>query len=613
MQKRIILSIFLSLFIASNGFSQSIQEIRTSGNYYWGIGNGTNYNQARRTALEGLTESISIHIKSEFEQVIKETNDNVDEYAKSVVTSYSSAVVNQYHERVVKEERDNVEVLIYITKKNLEEVFKQREVLIADFIVQGIRAEQQYRVSDALRYYYWALILTRSHPDNSKLRHDFLGEHNEPIMIGLYDRINSIFTQLKFDLISIIELDDPKQRLFNLDITYKGKAISDLDYIYWMGDGYSSQINIRDGKGIALFDGVFAKELSDLRFRVEYQYENKAHLEPEVKLMLESVTLPYFERAEIRIPIQKKGKEIKATPQTTTTRGFAYIEANTPEYAIYEETLSQIKTAIRARNHSFVKPLFTDDGYDIYNKLINNGRVTLLDQQLDTLKILQFGEETMVRYIPMLFSFNNNRNKFTENVVFTFNADNKISNISFSLGQIATNDILKKPTGFGTLEEKYFLINFMENYKTAYALKRLDYLESVFAENALIIVGNVLKPMAANNDKANFMLGNFSEKQIEYIVLNKEEYLKRLKNVFRRNEFVNLHFEGNQVRKTQRDDKIYGIQIAQHYYSSTYADKGYLFLMIDLNDTLQPKIYVRSWQPEKNPDGSVYGLEDFRF
>jgi hypothetical protein len=61
------------------------------------------------------------------------------------------------------------------------------------------------------------------------------------------------------------------------------------------------------------------------------------------------------------------------------------------------------------------------------------------------------------------------------------------------------------------------------------------------------------------------------------------------------------------------DDKVYGIQIAQHYHSSNYADKGYLFLMLDLNDTLNPRIYVRSWQPEKNPDGSIIGLADFHF
>jgi hypothetical protein len=74
---------------------------------------------------------------------------------------------------------------------------------------------------------------------------------------------------------------------------------------------------------------------------------------------------------------------------------------------------------------------------------------------------------------------------------------------------------------------------------------------------------------------------------------------------------VNINFEENIVKKVNGDEKIYGIQIKQDYYSATYADKGYLFLMIDLNDSINPKIYVRTWQPEKNPDGSVYGLNDF--
>ncbi|MDX9847117.1 MAG: hypothetical protein RBT74_09060 [Tenuifilaceae bacterium] len=602
---------FLAVLILSvSGTAQTFQEIRTSGSYNWGIGVGSNYSHARRNALESLTESISVHIKSEFEHIIKETNDNVDEYAKSVVTSYSSAVINNYEERVLKEEQGNVEVLVFITKKNLQEVFKQREQIIGDFILQGVRAESEFRISDALRYYYWALVLTRSHPDNSKLRHNFSSQQDEPVMIGLYDRINRIFSLLKFDIVSVTEQQEPKQKQFHLNITYRNNPVTDLDYTYWVGDGYSSQISIRDGRGIAIIEGQAASELTNLRLRVEYQYNNKAHLEPEVKLMMESVTLPYFERAEVRIPLS-----VSQNPKvaTSTSRAFTNIESNMPEYAIFENALKEVSTAIRTRNHLMAKPLFTSEGFEIYTKLINNGRVSILDQQLDTLKIIRFGNETMVRFVPMLFSFHNNRNRFIENVVFTFNSDNKISNVSFALGQIATNDILNKPTGFGTLEEKYFLIQFMENYKTAYALKRLDYLEAIFDENALIIVGNVVKRTEEPTDRVKLMYGNLSNEEVEYIVLSKGEYMERLKRVFGRNEFINIHFEDNQVRKTQRDDKIYGIQIAQHYHSSTYADKGYLFLMIDLNDTLQPKIYVRSWQPQKNPDGSIFGLEDFRF
>jgi hypothetical protein len=268
---------------------------------------------------------------------------------------------------------------------------------------------------------------------------------------------------------------------------------------------------------------------------------------------------------------------------------------------------------IRDQNHEGLRQWFNDEGYQMYQKLIAYGNVTVLDCETDTFRIVRVGNEVMVRSVPMLFAFHNNRERFVESVVFSFNDQNQISSISFSLGQIAINNILSKPDRFGSNEEKYFLIRFMEDYKTAYSLKRLDYLQAIFDENALIIIGNVVKRSPEPVENVRGMYGSLSEAQVEYLLLNKSEYMERLKMVFNRNEFINIHFEDNLVRKTEKNEKIYGIQIAQHYYSSTYADKGYLFLMIDLNDTINPKIYVRTWQPQKNPDGSIFGLEDFRF
>jgi hypothetical protein len=325
--------------------------------------------------------------------------------------------------------------------------------------------------------------------------------------------------------------------------------------------------------------------------------------------MMESVVIPYFEKAEFRLSI---GEE-KQLAETDQKRGFKFIDSNLPEYKIYQDAVENVVKSIKSKNSQPVNGYFTSEGFDMYQKLITNGNVTVLDRQFDTLRIMSTANETMVRSIPMLFSFNNNRQKFIEDVVFTFNNENKINSISFSLSKIAIDDILKKPTGFGTLEEKYTLIRFMEDYKTAYSLKRQDYLEAIFDENALIIVGNVVKRTNEPVEKVTGMYSGLSNEQVEYIVLSKTEYMNRLKRVFSRNEFINIHFEDNQVRKTQKKDRIYGIQIAQHYYSSSYADKGYLFLMIDMADTTKPKIYVRSWQPEKNPDGSIFGLENFKF
>lgn len=642
--KNLFLTVAFVLFLGVLS-AQTVEQIRNSGLYNFGIGVGENYSLARKNALQNLTEGISVHIKSEFQHIVNETNGNIDDYSKSVVTTYSSAVINQYQEKLLSETPGRVELMLYLSKTDLQKVFDEREQLIRDLIALGDKAETELRISDALRNYYWAMLLARSHPNNQNLRHSFATGSSFPVLKGLSDKIESIFAALKFDLVSVQQKASPKQKQIHLSIRYAGRPVENLDYTYFSGDGFSGLTSIRDGSGIATIDGPYAAEVQQLRLKVEYQYANKAHLEPEVKEIMERVTVPYFDKAEVRVELnataqnasaQNQGlfqKQTQAGSQTGTQTGsqtqaragansgmnstesasFSKIDSNTPEFAGYVATLEKVTAAIRSNTHQNVQALCTPEGWELYNKLIRNGNVTVIQSPNDTLRVLKFGKEVVVRSVPLLFAFNNNKTKFVEKVVFTFNEEAKICNLAFALGQKATDDILHKPTGFGSIEEKYFLIRFMENYKTAYSLKRADYLEALFDENALIIVGNRVQKAPQPTDQVRNMYGNFSNDQVEYITLSKSEYLERVKRVFQRNEFVNIHFEENEVRKTQRNDKIYGIQIAQHYYSSTYADKGYLFLMIDLNDTIQPKIYVRTWQPTKNADGSVIGIEDFKF
>jgi len=597
---------FIIGFCAVHG--QSIDFIRTSGNYYFGTGSGSNYQAARRNALAELSESISVQIQSDFTQVVQDTGDDVEIYAESVVNTYSSAVINRYEQRLLKEEPGHVEVLVYITREDMQEAFRQREQMIHDFVLLANTAREERRIADALRYNYWALVLARSHPDNTRLRFHFGGEYEMPLMLTLNDRISRIFSFLRAEIASVEEREHPPQKRVYLNFYYRDKPVQDLDYTYWLGDGLSGIYSASNGMGYALLDGVAATEFNTLRLRIEYEYTNKAHLEPEVDMMVQSVILPYFERAEMRIEFADKRTAPVTDPQATPL-----IHDSVPNYETYHNAVESVVDAIRTGNHQSVRNQFTPLGYTIFQRLIAQGNVKVLENHRDTLRMMQVGNEVMVRSVPMLFSYHNNRERFIENVVFSLDKEGKISGLSYALSDIAINDILNKPAGFGSEEDKYFMIKFMEDYKTAFALQRIDYLDAIFDENALIIVGNVVERSIEPVENVAGMYGNLSSTEIEYIRLSKSEYISRLRRIFQRNEFINIRFEDNQIRKTQRDDKVYGIQIAQHYYSSTYADKGYLFLMIDLNDTLNPKIYVRTWQPEKNPDGSIYGLEDFRF
>ena len=91
----------------------------------------------------------------------------------------------------------------------------------------------------------------------------------------------------------------------------------------------------------------------------------------------------------------------------------------------------------------------------------------------------------------------------------------------------------------------------------------------------------------------------------------KDQYLRNLQQCFAANEFINIRFANNDVRKMNSGGELYAIQIAQDYYSTNYADRGYLFLMVDINNPDKPIIKVRTWQPDKDPNFGLYGPGDF--
>ena len=65
------------------------------------------------------------------------------------------------------------------------------------------------------------------------------------------------------------------------------------------------------------------------------------------------------------------------------------------------------------------------------------------------------------------------------------------------------------------------------------------------------------------------------------------------------------------VLQEAAEGELFSIQIAQDYCSSSYADQGYLFLMVDATNHDTPQIKIRTWQPEKDPELGFYGPGHF--
>lgn len=274
----------------------------------------------------------------------------------------------------------------------------------------------------------------------------------------------------------------------------------------------------------------------------------------------------------------------------------------------YQKTIGSVISAISSRNYKAASQYFTEEGYEFYSKLIAYGRAKVLATSsfnpVEDLEVAKFDGEYICRSIPMLFSFSGNRS-FVENVVFVFNEEGKISSVQFGLERITLNEILSKRQW--SASAKLVLINFLENYRTAFALSRIDYLDSVFSEDAIIITGKVVKRTNVEG------LINLQNK--DHIILNrqtKSEYINNLRRSFRSKEYINLQFSNMKITRMDRgNNEIYCMEIKQDYYSSNYADTGYLTLVVDVTDHSLPIIHVRTWLPEPVPEFGTFSAGHF--
>ena len=263
---------------------------------------------------------------------------------------------------------------------------------------------------------------------------------------------------------------------------------------------------------------------------------------------------------------------------------------------------------MRSRNYNAPKECFTTEGWDIYQRMVHYGTARVVGTP--DLKFYRNGNYVVGRGVQMSFSFKTGlRKSFVEDVVFNFDSTGKIDYMSFGLGDTAADDILNK--GVWSQQARLAIMNFLENYKTAYGLERLDYIRSLFDDNAVIIVGNVVRNATLTRNRETGRGTISYNNVIKTNRYTKDQYLTNLERCFGQNEYINIRFGNNDVVKLANGGELYAIQLAQDYYSTTYGDKGYLFLMVDINDPENPIIKVRTWQPEKDPNFGLYGPEDF--
>ena len=189
-------TLLLVFMIISFIFAQDINDIKKSDKYIWGEGKSNTLRKADKLAINDLISQISVQVESQFTDIISESKGDIKEYTKSMLNTYSSTTLHRA-KRKVKEKRGNTIVIRYIEKANLDEIFDGRKNKIFDYTKSALSAENELRIADALKYYYWSLVLLRSHPNHNSIKFNFPNEGERLLLTTIPDRLNRIFVYLK--------------------------------------------------------------------------------------------------------------------------------------------------------------------------------------------------------------------------------------------------------------------------------------------------------------------------------------------------------------------------------------------------------------------------------
>ncbi len=242
---------------------------------------------------------------------------------------------------------------------------------------------------------------------------------------------------------------------------------------------------------------------------------------------------------------------------------------------------------------------FADRFNDAFNELWENTPFYIPETTIiETVNRLTNGTYEM-RNIPAYFLTPEGEELYEETVL-QFDADGRIINFRIGLPAHRYQNLMLEGEDVTDQANRAVILQFVEQVRTAYNRKDLEFINTVFSDQALIIVGSVVQN---TGDESAY------QQQVEYLQFTKDEYIQRLSGIFSRNEWIDVGYEDIGIFRHPKHPEIYGVSLTQYYNSSTYSDDGYLFLLIDFKNPDQPVIHVRTWQPKNStPEDEIFHI-----
>ncbi|MBQ2182159.1 MAG: hypothetical protein IIT55_10135 [Bacteroidaceae bacterium] len=193
-----------------------------------------------------------------------------------------------------------------------------------------------------------------------------------------------------------------------------------------------------------------------------------------------------------------------------------------------------------------------------------------------------------------------------QELTVNFNKEGLIDGVSIAIEMNRYEQLMAQQSSDLDYTRRQIIIDFVENFRTAYNRKDIKLLNSMYSDKALIITGKVVMEKPNSDVNKMTLLNN----KVVYLSQTKQQYLQRLSNVFNKTRYINVSFSDIDVVQHPKYDDIYGVTLRQVWHTDNYRDEGYLFLMIDFHDEYRPLVQVRTWQPYKDDAGNVVTTDD---
>lgn len=265
-----------------------------------------------------------------------------------------------------------------------------------------------------------------------------------------------------------------------------------------------------------------------------------------------------------------------------------------------EKNASEFITAINLaysenKQPDITKGTYTSDALESLNNLWKSRPFYCPETKIITNVINRADNNLEIRNFPLLMK-NDAGESVEEEGVLVFNRNGQVADIKFTVSKQQYNSIIRSGANVTDLRRRQIILDFVESFRTAYNRKDLPYIEKVFSDDALIIIGKVLK---SKGSSLQMMNDNLGAAKVKLIRQNKTQYISGLKKLFNTSKFIKVGYDNIEISQHPNQKEVYGVTLKQYWASSGYSDVGYLFLMIDFQDEQNPIIHVRSWQPQE--------------